>query len=89
MGVGTNATIELIGVEEATGTITVVFVAAGLIVGVGLAGGRGMITQAEAVPVLPKESQTRTVTSYFPTYAIEPSPMRPNQENLPGRFEPL
>ena len=67
MGVGITATIELIGVEEATGTTIVVFVAVGMVVGVGLAGGMGMITQAEAVPVLPKESQTRTVTSYLPT----------------------
>ena len=48
-----------------------------------------MMTKAEAKPIFPKESQTRTFTSYFPTYAIEPSPMRPNQENFPGRFEPL
>ena len=88
MGVGAAVTAGRIGVEEATG-VTVVSVAVGDIVGVAFAGGRGMITQAEAVPVFPKESQARTLTSYFPTYAIEPSPILPNQENLPGRFEPL
>ena len=88
MGVRITVAEGRTGVEEATGR-TVVLVAVGVIVGVAWAGGRGMITQAEALPVFPKESQTRTLTSYLPTYAIEPSPMRPNQENLPGRFEPL
>ena len=48
-----------------------------------------MITQPSALPEFPKESQTRAVTSYLPAYAIEPSPIRPNQENWVGRFEPL
>ena len=88
MGVASVVAVGRTGVEETAG-VAVGSTEVGVTVGVALARGRGMITQPSALPEFPKESQTRAVTSYLPAYAIEPSPILPSQENLPGRFEPV